>query len=100
MATENFKEAGEIFQNAIEIDDQAEREQYMENACKGDPKLRAEVEALLSAHDKAGDYLESPAVRPAASALPGLALRCRTRQHPVLGRHPTLSFVLKKFRNH
>jgi len=27
MATENFKEAGEIFQNAIEIEDPAKREQ-------------------------------------------------------------------------
>jgi len=62
MATENFKEAGEIFQNAIEIEDPAKREQYLENACKKDPKLRAEVEALLRAHEKAGDYLEAPAV--------------------------------------
>jgi WD40 repeat protein/tRNA A-37 threonylcarbamoyl transferase component Bud32 len=62
MATENFNEAGEIFQNAIEIEELAKREQYIENACKGDPKLRAEVEALLSAHEKAGDYLEAPAV--------------------------------------
>ena len=62
MATENFKEAGEIFQNAIEIEDPAKRARYLENACKKDPKLRAEVEALLRAHEKAGDYLEAPAV--------------------------------------
>jgi len=62
MATENFKEAGEIFQNAIEIEDPAKRERYLENACKEDTKLRGEVEALLSAHEKAGDYLEAPAV--------------------------------------
>jgi len=62
MATENFKEAGEIFQNAIEIEDPAKRTRYLENACKNDPKLRAEVEALLKAHEKAGDYLEVPAI--------------------------------------
>lgn len=62
MATENFKEAGEIFQNAIEIADPAKRARYLENACKGNPKLRAEVEALLKAHEKAGDYLEIPAI--------------------------------------
>ena len=61
MATENFKEAGEIFQNAIEIEDPAKRARYLENACKEDPKLRAEVETLLRAHEKAGDYLEAPA---------------------------------------
>ena len=30
MATENFKEAGEIFQNAIEIEDPTERARYLE----------------------------------------------------------------------
>ena len=58
MATENFEKAGEIFQNAIEIEDLAQRERYLENACKPDQKLRAEVEALLRAHEKAGDYLK------------------------------------------
>ena len=62
MATENFEEAGEIFQNAIEIENPAKRAYYLKNACKGNPKLRAEVEALLKAHEKAGDYLEVPAV--------------------------------------
>ena len=72
MATENFKEAGEIFQNIIEIEDQAKREQYLENACQGDDKLRADVEALLKAHEEAGDYLEAPAVG-ANVTLDGLA---------------------------
>ncbi len=62
MATENFKKAGEIFENAIEIEDPAKREDYLENACKADRTLRAEVEALLEAHEKAGDFLEVPAV--------------------------------------
>jgi len=58
MATENFEKAGEIFQNAIEIEDLAQRERYLENACKPDQKLRAEVEALLRAHEKAEGFLE------------------------------------------
>ena len=62
MATENFKQAGEIFQSAIEIENPAKRERYLENACKENSKLRAEVEALLNAHEKAGDYLEAPAI--------------------------------------
>jgi len=64
MATEDFKEAGEIFQNAIEIEDPAKREDFLENACKNDRKLRAEVEALLRAHEKVGDFLEAPAFDP------------------------------------
>jgi WD40 repeat protein/serine/threonine protein kinase/tetratricopeptide (TPR) repeat protein len=64
MATENFKKAGEIFENAIEIEDPTQRERYLENACGGDEKLRAEVEALLRAHEKAGDFLEAARVDP------------------------------------
>ncbi|MHC4355332.1 MAG: serine/threonine protein kinase, partial [Planctomycetota bacterium] len=67
MTTENFKKAGEIFQNAIELEDPAKREDYLDNACEGDEKLRAEVEALLEAHEKAGDFLEAPAVDPKAT---------------------------------
>ncbi|MBL7187157.1 MAG: protein kinase [Phycisphaerae bacterium] len=62
MAAENFKEAGEIFQDAIEIEDPAKRARYLEDACKQDSELRAEVEALLRSHEKAGDFLEVPAV--------------------------------------
>jgi WD40 repeat protein/tRNA A-37 threonylcarbamoyl transferase component Bud32 len=62
MATEHFKEAGEVFQNAIEIEDPVKRKQYIEKVCKQDPELREEVEALLKAHEKAGDYLEAPAI--------------------------------------
>ena len=58
MATENFKKAGEIFQNAIEIEYPAKRARYLENACKEDPKLRVEVEALLKAHGEAGSFLD------------------------------------------
>ena len=58
MATENFKEAGEIFQNAIEIEDPAKRARYLENACKEDSKLRAEVDALLKAHVEAVSFLD------------------------------------------
>ncbi len=60
MATENFKKAGEIFQNAIEIENPAKREDYLKNACKTDPTLRAEVEALLKAHGEAADFLKAP----------------------------------------
>ena len=64
MTTENFKKAGEIFQNAIEIEEPAKRQGYLENACKGDEKLRAEVEGLLKANEDAGSFLEVPAVFP------------------------------------
>ncbi|UCC98409.1 MAG: hypothetical protein JSW66_00670, partial [Phycisphaerales bacterium] len=73
MATENFKKAGEIFQNAIEINDPAKRAAYLENVFKTEPELRTEVEALLKAHEKAGGFLETPA-RAADVTLEGPAL--------------------------
>ena len=44
MATEDFNEAGDIFQKAVEIEDQAERTVYLDgawkSACKRDPPRR------------------------------------------------------------
>ena len=60
METENFKNAAEIFKNAIEIKGPAEREIYLDSACGGDQALRVEVEALLKSHLEADDFLEPP----------------------------------------
>lgn len=50
----------EIFNIAADIEDPAERSSYLDNACKGDHKLRADIESLLRSDRKAGDFLESP----------------------------------------
>jgi serine/threonine protein kinase len=39
-----------------------ERDDYLQTACGDDSMLRKEVERLLSAHDRAGSFLETPAV--------------------------------------
>jgi serine/threonine protein kinase/sugar lactone lactonase YvrE len=39
-----------IFDTALQLKDRAERDAYLAKACGGDPKLRADVEALLLAH--------------------------------------------------
>ncbi|HVR98127.1 MAG TPA: hypothetical protein VMW27_16030, partial [Thermoanaerobaculia bacterium] len=39
----------------------AERSALLDTACAGDPDLRAEVEALLAADEKAGSFLVTPA---------------------------------------
>ena len=52
----------EIFHKAIEIADPVQRAAYLDDACKEDQKLRAEIEALLQAHAAAGDFLEMPAL--------------------------------------
>jgi serine/threonine protein kinase len=38
----------------------ADRESFLNEVCREDPDLKAEVEALLKAHEGAGDFLEAP----------------------------------------
>jgi hypothetical protein len=40
----------------------AEREQFLANACPGDPELKAQVLSLLKAHTGAGDFLKDTLV--------------------------------------
>jgi hypothetical protein len=45
---------------ALELES-SEREAFLDQACSGDATMRREVEALISADERARDYLESPA---------------------------------------
>jgi len=58
------KNAEEIFSKAVELTDSEEQAAYLEQACGGDEKLRAQVETLLKWHTEAGDFLEVPVVDP------------------------------------
>src|SRR5256714_4297768 len=54
-----------------------ERGAYIEQACAGDPELRKRVAALLRAHQRAGSFLQKPALEAASarddsSSAPGL----------------------------
>jgi serine/threonine protein kinase/WD40 repeat protein len=51
-----------IFNEALDLDSSSHRAAYLDGACAGDPALRARVGALLAAHDRAGAFLESPAL--------------------------------------
>jgi hypothetical protein len=53
----NIKRIREIFEQALEKKDPAEREAYLAQACAGDAQLRREVESLLRADDQPGDFL-------------------------------------------
>lgn len=50
----------EVLDGALDLPHE-QRPGYLDDACAGDPDLRAEVESLLEAHEEAGDYLEVPA---------------------------------------
>src|SRR5262249_57913476 len=52
----------ELFAAALEIDVPAERSAYLDRACGGDDALRARIEALLRAYERAGSFLAAPPV--------------------------------------
>ena len=58
-----------IVADAIDLAPES-RPAWVERACDGDSALRAEVQALLQAHEQAGAFLQEPAL-----ALPGAARR-------------------------
>ncbi len=58
------KRTEEIFNKAVELSDPAEQEQYLEQVCAENEKLRAEVDALLRWHTEAGSFLDISAVDP------------------------------------
>jgi serine/threonine protein kinase len=47
----------EIFSQAQAKASPTERERYLTEACQGQPELRKQVDALLGASDRAGDFL-------------------------------------------
>lgn len=50
-----------IFDAALEISDPSARREYLDQACRDAPELRARVEHLLRAFDSAGTFLQQPA---------------------------------------
>ncbi len=49
-----------LFTKALAIASSGERGTFLNEACGGDPGLRARVEELLRLHDAAGNFLEAP----------------------------------------
>src|SRR5260221_1802869 len=60
----------DIFIAALQQQDPAQRQAYLDDACAGQPELRQQVEDLLRLHEGAGSFLERPAAgSPATGAL-------------------------------
>jgi tetratricopeptide (TPR) repeat protein len=55
-----------IFGRAVEIESAADRAAYLDQACGRDVGLRAEVEGLLTANGRAGEFMRRPAAVVAA----------------------------------
>src|SRR5438132_3996285 len=65
MAAWNSK-ANDIFLQVLDLRSPQERPAYLDEACGTNAELRAQVESLLSASERAGCFLEEPAVAPLA----------------------------------
>ena len=76
MTPERYRKAGQLYHAALEVEPEA-RDALLDGACGGDEELRREVESLLTAHDKVGDYFAAPALEVAAGLL-------ADRQNPSL----------------
>jgi serine/threonine protein kinase/tetratricopeptide (TPR) repeat protein len=61
-------DAKTIFGRAIEIEDASARAAYLDQVCGANDQLRAEIDSLIGAHFKVGDFLKGPA-RDAATCL-------------------------------
>jgi len=61
MSAERWTQVRQVAGEALERGD-ADRPAWLAGACAGDEPLRREVESLLAAHARAGDFLETPAI--------------------------------------
>ena len=57
----------DIFIAALQKDDLAQRQAYLEEACTQQPELREQVENLLRLYESAGSFLQKPAAASAAT---------------------------------
>ena len=58
-----------IFLAALEIADPNQRAAYLDQACADDPSLRKQVDALLVAHERSGEFLDVPALKQMAAGV-------------------------------
>lgn len=68
MSPEQWARLKDLFRVAIECDPTM-RAAYLDEACADDTVLRAEIGSLLASHDRAENFIESPAFADAVKAL-------------------------------
>src|SRR5574338_1706721 len=84
LTDEQWRRITELLAEALELSGEARRE-YLDRACAGDAALRAELQSLLAAHDRAG-LLDRPiaiAIDDASTTTTGLAAGTRIAQYEI-----------------
>lgn len=71
MDRDRWKRIDRILQDALEREP-ARRGAFLDSACAGGASLRAELDDLIGAHERAGSFMETPAGgnEPAPSPMP------------------------------
>jgi serine/threonine protein kinase/predicted ATPase len=70
MTPERWQRIKKLFHAAAELTPEA-REAFLDASCAGDAGVRAEVESLLAAHEREGEFLPETPARVAAALLGG-----------------------------
>lgn len=78
MTPTMWKKINEIYHSALELEP-AERKGFLDKLCAGDDVLRNEIESLLSADEKAGDFINQPIIKDIAM------LRTLEDETPLIG---------------
>jgi predicted ATPase/predicted Ser/Thr protein kinase len=68
MTPEQYERIGQLFHAALDLSTE-QRPAFLNEACGGDEDMRWEVESLLAAHARAGDFVATPAMHVAAEWL-------------------------------
>ena len=86
----------EIFLAAIEIDDLQQRADYVARECGEDLALHRKVQALLTAHERSGEFLDVPALQQMAGGPNGCGRARSARTSSSSERWMrTLTFIAK-----
>jgi eukaryotic-like serine/threonine-protein kinase len=67
MDPERWKQVEDLLQSALGLPAE-QREEFLQQACAGDAALKREVQSLLDSHEKAGSFLQQPAIEVAVGA--------------------------------
>ena len=80
MKAKRWKRVDRLFHAALDLEREGgDRAAFLARACAGDEPLRLEVESLLSSHDQASGFIESPAADIAAESPGSGAMRVGAR---------------------
>src|SRR5262249_26529863 len=82
-----------VFGRALALASVGERAAYLDDACAGHPAVRAEVDARLLAHGRAGDFLTPPQPPPEAAVTGSLRPAAEQAGALIAGRYKLLQQI-------